>query len=205
MLEQLRLVGLSSCRVCHLQLAQTWLCLEDLLRWNTCHWQSSLPKCVTALTCNARNESPSACLPSPVLYLLCLPASFWGSSQGQLTVWTHILTLACLRLLPLLSTRPSHRKVILFSQCSPHIRKVFLITNSDHSIHSQSHCQTTHLGGALGNCLESSITLRAAWLLVALFPGSRAWAGRKEPGTHCLHMLSFPRISGNLEISHKPY
>ena len=26
---------------------------------------------------------------------------------------------------------------------------------------------------------------------------------RKEPGTHCLRMLSYPRISGNLEISHK--
>ena len=26
------------------------------------------------------------------------------------------------------------------------------------------------------------------------------WAGRKEPGTQCLHMLSFPRIFGNLEI-----
>ena len=38
---------------------------------------------------------------------------------------------------------------------------------------------------------------------LALFPGSRAWAGRKEPGTHCLRMLSFPRISGNLEISRK--
>ena len=29
---------------------------------------------------------------------------------------------------------------------------------------------------------------------------ARAWAGRKESGTHCLRMLSFPRISGNLEI-----
>ena len=27
--------------------------------------------------------------------------------------------------------------------------------------------------------------------------------GEKEPGTHCLRMLSFPRISGNLEIFHK--
>ena len=26
---------------------------------------------------------------------------------------------------------------------------------------------------------------------------------KKEPGTHCLRMLSFPRISGNLEISVK--
>ena len=38
---------------------------------------------------------------------------------------------------------------------------------------------------------------------LTLFPGSRAWAEKKEPGTHCLRMLSFPRISGNLEISRK--
>ena len=38
---------------------------------------------------------------------------------------------------------------------------------------------------------------------VASFLGCRAWVGRKEPGTHCLRMLSFPRISGNLEISRK--
>ena len=36
---------------------------------------------------------------------------------------------------------------------------------------------------------------------LASFPGSSAWAEKKEPGTHCLRMLSFPRISGNLEIS----
>ena len=29
---------------------------------------------------------------------------------------------------------------------------------------------------------------------------ARVWAGRKEPGTYCLCMLSFPRISGSLEI-----
>ena len=38
---------------------------------------------------------------------------------------------------------------------------------------------------------------------VASFPGSSAWAERKEPGTHCVRMLSSPRISGNLEISVK--
>ena len=38
---------------------------------------------------------------------------------------------------------------------------------------------------------------------LASFPGSSAWAGKKEPGTHCLRMLSSPRISGNLEISRK--
>ena len=35
------------------------------------------------------------------------------------------------------------------------------------------------------------------------FPGSSAWAEKKEPGTHCLRMLSSPRTSGNLEISVK--
>ena len=40
-------------------------------------------------------------------------------------------------------------------------------------------------------------------ITLAPFPGSSAWAERKEPGTHCLRMLSSPRISGNLEISVK--
>ena len=39
--------------------------------------------------------------------------------------------------------------------------------------------------------------------VLALFPGCCAWVVKKEPGTHCLRMLSFPRISGNLEISVK--
>ena len=39
---------------------------------------------------------------------------------------------------------------------------------------------------------------------VALFPGSCAWAEKIEAGTHCLHMLSSPRISGNFGISVKP-
>ena len=39
--------------------------------------------------------------------------------------------------------------------------------------------------------------------VVASFPGSSAWAEKKEPGTHCLRMLSSPRIFGNLEISIK--
>ena len=38
---------------------------------------------------------------------------------------------------------------------------------------------------------------------LASFPGSHVWAEKKEPGTHCLCMLSSPRISGNLEISVK--
>ena len=38
---------------------------------------------------------------------------------------------------------------------------------------------------------------------LASFPGSSAWVDEKEPGTHCLRMLSSPRISGNLEIFRK--
>ena len=48
---------------------------------------------------------------------------------------------------------------------------------------------------------HSAIT--ATVCVLASFPGSSAWAERKEPGTHCLRMLSSPRISGNLEISVK--
>ena len=36
-----------------------------------------------------------------------------------------------------------------------------------------------------------------SWLMLASFPGSCAWVEKKEPGTHCLRMLSSPRISGN--------
>ena len=43
---------------------------------------------------------------------------------------------------------------------------------------------------------EAAVTL-------ASFPGSSVWAEKKEPGTHCLTMLSSPRISGNLEIAVK--
>ena len=38
---------------------------------------------------------------------------------------------------------------------------------------------------------------------LASFPGSREWAKKEDGGTHCLHLLSSPRISGNLEISIK--
>ena len=38
---------------------------------------------------------------------------------------------------------------------------------------------------------------------LAHFPGSSAWAEKKDPFAHCLRMLSSPRISGNLEISVK--
>jgi len=37
--------------------------------------------------------------------------------------------------------------------------------------------------------------------MLASYPGSCAWAEKKELGTHCLRILSFPRISGNLELS----
>ena len=48
------------------------------------------------------------------------------------------------------------------------------------------------------------VTLAAQFMdTLASFPGSSAWVERKEPGTHCLRMLSSPRISGNLEISVK--
>ena len=44
----------------------------------------------------------------------------------------------------------------------------------------------------------------ASIIVLSLIPRlSCVGAGRKEPGTHCLRMLSYPRISGNLEISHK--
>ena len=47
------------------------------------------------------------------------------------------------------------------------------------------------------------LTLVEADFDIALFPGSNVWAEKKEPSTHCLHMLSSPWISGNLEISVK--
>ena len=50
---------------------------------------------------------------------------------------------------------------------------------------------------------KNHVLFRVAWSGIASFPGSCAWAEKKEPGTHCLRMLSSPRISGNLEISVK--
>ena len=41
------------------------------------------------------------------------------------------------------------------------------------------------------------------WSAMALFPSSLAWVEKREPGTHCLRMLSFFRISKNLQISIK--
>ena len=49
-------------------------------------------------------------------------------------------------------------------------------------------------------CLHVSSVTGGA---LASFPGSSAWAEKKEPGTHCLRMFSSPRISGNLEIFRK--
>ena len=49
----------------------------------------------------------------------------------------------------------------------------------------------------------SNILRRSSSRLVASSPGSSAWAEKQEPGTHCLRMLSSPRISGGLDISVK--
>ena len=49
----------------------------------------------------------------------------------------------------------------------------------------------------------SNVMLLSASAAITLFPGSCAWAEKKEPGTHCLYMLSSPRICGYLEISRK--
>ena len=48
--------------------------------------------------------------------------------------------------------------------------------------------------------IQTPNSLKAANCDLASFPGSHAWAEKKQPGTHCLRMLSSPRISGNLEI-----
>ena len=53
-----------------------------------------------------------------------------------------------------------------------------------------------------GSLLFFSLT-RQSENEVASFPGSSAWAEKKETGTHCLRMLSSPRISGNSEIFRK--
>ena len=47
-----------------------------------------------------------------------------------------------------------------------------------------------------------------AWIVTcmhrnSLVPRLSCVGREKQPGTHCLRMLSFPRISGNLEIFHK--
>ena len=49
----------------------------------------------------------------------------------------------------------------------------------------------------------SNILRRSSSRLVASSPGSSAWVEKQEPGTHCLRMLSSPRISGGLDISVK--
>ena len=62
------------------------------------------------------------------------------------------------------------------------------------------------LGVEIGECRVTGVMphlLRTSWYLfsrVTLVP--RLLRGRsKEPGTHCLRMLSYPRISGALETS----
>ena len=51
--------------------------------------------------------------------------------------------------------------------------------------------------------LPTSSGFASALSALASFPGSSAWVDEKEPDTHCLRMLSSPRISGNLEIFRK--
>ena len=157
MLEQLGLVGLSSCKVCHLHLIQTRLCLEDLLHWNACHWQSSLPNCIGVKrkewvsfklsTVSCTLSSLSAC------FLLGGLAMVSSLSEPTCSLW------ACLRPLPLLSTRPSHHKVILFPGffSADHTSERSSLLRI-HLIHSQSQCQNfqwlyPHL---IGNIVTSS-------------------------------------------------
>ena len=56
--------------------------------------------------------------------------------------------------------------------------------------------------GSDGGVLKCYVYVGHSWGLTS-FPGSSAWAEKKEPGTHCLRMLSSLRITGNLEISVK--
>ena len=53
-----------------------------------------------------------------------------------------------------------------------------------------------------GGVLKCYVYVGHSWGL-ASFPGSSAWVEKKEPGTHCLRMLSSLRMTGNLEISIK--
>ena len=56
------------------------------------------------------------------------------------------------------------------------------------------------LCGIIFGLLKLGLVSPPSASLLASFPGSCAWAEKKEPGTHCLCML---RISGNLEIFRK--
>lgn len=105
------MVGLSSCMVCHPQLIQTWLCLEDLVCWNACHWQSFLSVLHWCVTCGMgllRLSIISSTLSSlSVCFLLGGLAMASLLSEPTSSLW------ACLGLLRLLPTIPSHHKVIL--------------------------------------------------------------------------------------------
>ena len=46
--------------------------------------------------------------------------------------------------------------------------------------------------------VDTNWKVRGPSICVVSFPGSCVWAEKKKPGTHCLRMLSSPRISGNL-------
>ena len=55
-------------------------------------------------------------------------------------------------------------------------------------------------------CLCTSHSQLIAFLSgTSLVPSSSVWVEKKEAGTHCLCMLRFPRISGNLKISENFY
>ena len=68
------------------------------------------------------------------------------------------------------------------------------------AIHRLSHLCGRHLILCARWLLHSTEEVIWAGCHLAPFPGSSAWA-EKEPGTHCLRMLSSPRTFGNLEIS----
>ena len=66
------------------------------------------------------------------------------------------------------------------------------------------YCSTAIMLSTAFSAVLSLFTTAAVAL--ALFPGSRAWAEKKEkePSVHCLHMLSSPRISGALTLLARP-
>ena len=66
------------------------------------------------------------------------------------------------------------------------------------------YCSTAIMLSTVFSPVLSLLTMAAVAL--ALIPGSRAWAEKKEkePSIHCLHMLSSPRISGALTLLARP-
>ena len=71
------------------------------------------------------------------------------------------------------------------------------------AIHRLSHLCCRHLIICARWLLHSTEEVIWAGCHLASFPGYSAWAEKKEPGTHCLRMLSSPRTFGNLEIFRK--